>query len=207
MVRVILSISVLLVSTCALASAAAPTVRTMRVPSGGVQPQVAVDAHGAVHMIYLTGDPQAADIQYIGMPAGRGNFGEPVRVNAHPGSALAIGTIRGPHLALGRDGIVHVAWMGSAKAEPKAPGKQAPMLYTRLARDGTFEPERNVITKFVGLDGGGTVAADRDGNVSVAWHAPATPKGDESTRRVFVARSTDDGATFAPEVPLSDESL
>jgi hypothetical protein len=95
--------------------------------------------------------------------------------------------------------------MGSAKAEPKAPGKQAPMLYTRLGKDGTFEPERNLITKFVGLDGGGTVAADPNGNVYVAWHAPATRNGGEASRRVFVARSTDDGATFAAEEPVTDE--
>ena len=41
---------------------------------------------------------------------------------------------------------------GSAKSAPKAPGKQAPMLYTRSRQDGTFEPERNLITKYVGLD-------------------------------------------------------
>jgi hypothetical protein len=81
------------------------------------------------------------------------------------------------------------------------------MLYTRSREGGTFEPERNLITKYVGLDGGGTVAADDRGNVYVAWHAPAVPKGDEATRRVFVARSTDDGATFAREEPISDEPL
>jgi hypothetical protein len=97
--------------------------------------------------------------------------------------------------------------MGSAKSAPKAPGKQAPMLYARSRSDGTFEPERNLITHFVGLDGGGTVSADDTGNVYVAWHAPSTPKGDESTRRVFVARSTNDGATFSPEEAIADEAL
>jgi hypothetical protein len=82
------------------------------------------------------------------------------------------------------------------------------MLYTRrLPNSDRFEPERNVVTKFVGLDGGGSVAADDAGNVYVAWHAPATPKGDESTRRVFVARSTDGGTTFAAEGPVTDASL
>jgi hypothetical protein len=188
--------------------AAPPGVRTMRVPNNGVQPQVAVDRNGTIHLIYLTGDARASDINYVHAQVGRTiTFGAPVRVNRHEGSALAIGTIRGPHLAVGRNGIVHVAWMGSAKAEPKAPGKQAPMLYTRLRPDGTFEPERNVVTKYVGLDGGGTIAADESGNVYLAWHAPATPKGGEASRRVFVARSTDDGATFAPEEPVSDDSL
>jgi hypothetical protein len=50
------------------------------------------------------------------------------------------------------------------------------------------------------LDGGGTVAADEKGRVVVAWHA--LPEGEtpgESHRRMLVARSSDDGATFTPE--------
>ena len=71
-----------------------------------------------------------------------------------------------------KNGRPHVAWMGSKLAEPRAPGKEAPMLYTRLNDDGTaFEPQRNVIQHAVGLDGGGSVAADAAGNVHVAWHA------------------------------------
>jgi hypothetical protein len=190
------------------AFAAPPDVVTLRVPHHGLQPEVAIGHDGAFHFIYLTGDAQAADINYVHSPAvGAFALSGPVRVNGHDGSALAIGTIRGPHLSLGRNGIVHVAWMGSSKSEPKASGKQAPMLYTRSRPDGTFEPERNLATKFVGLDGGGTVAADDRGNVYVAWHAPSVPRGDEASRRVFVARSRDDGATFAPEEPISDEPL
>jgi hypothetical protein len=75
------------------------------------------------------------------------------------------------------------------------------MLYTRLNDAGTkFEPERNVMTWAAGLDGGGSVAADSGGNVYVAWHA--SPSGNEKGevgRAVFVARSTDDGATFQRE--------
>lgn len=192
------------------ASAAPPEVRTLRVPDNGTQPQLALDRDGTFHLIYLTGDPNASNINYVRTQiADVVSFADhaPVRVNAHPGSALAIGTIRGPHLSVGRNGIVHVAWMGSAKSEPKAPGKQAPMLYTRSRPDGSFEPERNLITKHVGLDGGGTVAADDQGNVYVAWHAPGVAKGAEASRRVFVARSTDDGATFAPEEPIIDKLL
>ena len=188
---------------------AQPDVRTVRVPHDGVQPRLAVGSDGVVHLIYLTGDAQSSDVNYVRATGGGGGltFGEPLRVNTYPGSALAVGTIRGPHLALGKNGRVHVAWMGSAKAQPKAPGKQAPMLYTRLGDDGRFEPERNLVTKFAGLDGGGTVAADPKGNVYVAWHAPGVPRGHESTRRVFIARSSDDGATFAPEQPVTDEGV
>jgi hypothetical protein len=111
-------------------------------------------------------------------------------------------------MALGRDGVVHIAWMGSETAEPRKPHQGAPMLYTRLKEGGAFEPERNLVTTWPGLDGGGTVAADDAGNVYVAWHAPNKLNGPEWSRRVWVARSRDDGATFSAEVPLdSDEGL
>src|SRR5262249_21193740 len=79
--------------------------------------------------------------------------------------------------------------------------KEAPMWYTRLNDTGTaFEPERNVITSAGGLDGGGSVAADRTGNVVVVWHSakPGDTNG-ESGRAVIVAEPNNDGRTFAPE--------
>jgi hypothetical protein len=186
---------------------AQPQVRVLRVADHGVQPEVAIDSKSIVHLIYLTGNPQASDIIYATAPADTISFGRPIRVNTHPGSAIATGTIRGPHLSIDPDGRPHIAWMGSSKAQPKASGKQAPMLYTRLGGDGHFEPERNLATKFTGLDGGGTVAAGPFGNIYVAWHAPGVAKGDESTRRVFVARSRDGGKTFDPEQPVDVEGL
>jgi hypothetical protein len=177
-----------------------PIVRTMRVPDGGIQPQV-VARGDVVHLLYVTGDPKAADVRYARSIDGGRSFGESIRVNSEPGSAIAIGTVRGPRLAVGKNGRVHVAWMGSSRAAPKGPGNAVPMLYARMTDAGeTFEPQRNVIAEHAGLDGGGTVAADRDGNVYVVWHAPAKPGDhDEQGRVVWVARSTDDGKTFAAE--------
>jgi hypothetical protein len=55
------------------------------------------------------------------------------------------------------------------------------------------------------LDGGGTVAADNQGNVYVSWHGRTEDAGPgESGRRMWVARSKDDGATFGPEEPAWD---
>jgi hypothetical protein len=53
-----------------------------------------------------------------------------------------------------------------------------------------------------GLDGGGSVTADAEGNVYVAWHAPADHTKDEGEigRHVWIARSNDGGKTFAAEV-------
>jgi hypothetical protein len=178
---------------------AAPTV--MRTPDGGLQPQALIDSKGVLHLIYLKGDPSACDIFYVRQEAGERKFSEPIRVNSQPNSAIAVGTIRGAQLALGKNDRVHVAWNGSGKATPQAYNKSAPMCYTRLDDSGkAFEPQRSVMQQTWGLDGGGSVAADQAGNVYVVWHG-RTPRaqGGEEARQVWVARSTDEGKTFAKE--------
>jgi hypothetical protein len=171
----------------------------LRVPNHGIQPQVAVDGKGVVHLLYFKGEPAGGDLYYTTSRDGA-HFKQPLRVNSQAGSAVAIGNIRGGHLALGKGGRAHLAWNGSHKARPLAPGKGQPMLYTHLNNAGTaFEPQRNLIKSAVGLDGGGSVAADGAGNVYVFWHAPAPGKKGEDNRKVWVAVSTDDGKTFAAE--------
>jgi hypothetical protein len=178
-----------------------------RLPPGAVQPQVAVDQRGIVHLIYLTGDPARADIFYTCATDHGDTWSKPLHVNSQAGSAIALGTVRGPHLAIGRNGRVHIAWMGSSTAEPKGPQETTPMLYCRLADDGSsFEAQRNVIAGHPGLDGGASIAADEAGNVFVAWHAPQRCPGTEQDRRVWVARSIDDGKSFASEVAVSPDS-
>jgi hypothetical protein len=175
-------------------------VTLVRVPHGGIQPQTETDGKGVVHLIYFAGEPKAGDIFYARSDDGQ-RFSKPIRVNSRAGSAIAIGTIRGAHLAVGKGGRVHVAWMGADKAEPRGPSNSAPMLYARLDDEGSaFEPQRNVIQQAHGLDGGGSVAADDAGNVYVMWHAPEPGSRGEGNRCVWVARSTDEGKTFAREV-------
>lgn len=189
------------------ASAALAEVRVERLPAGGIQPQAEVADDGTAHMIYFRGEAGAGDIFYVRRAPGDAAYSEPVRVNSQAGSAIAAGTVRGPRMALGRDGRVHVAWMGSSTAEPKAPGDATPMLYSRLNDEGTaFEPQRNVIQQAVGVDGGGTVAADGQGHVYVVWHGQGEQPG-EAHRRVYVAVSEDDGQSFAHEVPASSADL
>ncbi|MBI1913302.1 MAG: exo-alpha-sialidase [Planctomycetes bacterium] len=180
-------------------------VTLLRTPERGIQPQAAVDAKGVVHLIYFRGVPGNGDIFYVRSDDWGAHFSHPLRVNSQRGSVIATGNIRGAHLAVGKNGRVHVAWMGSSKAEPKGPSQTTPMLYARLNDKGTaFEPQRNVIHAAVGLDGGGSVSADDAGNVCVAWHAPEPGDRGETNRRVWVARSTDEGKTFAREQPASE---
>jgi hypothetical protein len=75
------------------------------------------------------------------------------------------------------------------------------MLYARLNDAGdAFEPQRDMMTSTMHLDGGGSVAADGAGNVYVVWHAAPVegPKG-EPNRGVYLAKSADDGSTFTEE--------
>lgn len=181
----------------------------IRTPDGGVQPQAAVDESGVIHVVYLYGDPGAADIGYVRKEPHAANFSTPIRVNSESGSAVAVGTVRGARLALGRDGHVHVVWNGSSKAASKTPPNTFPMLYSRLTEKG-FEPERNLMQSTAGLDGGGAVAADAAGNVYVLWHGQRIVNGKsdsgEDKRRVYLAQSKDGGATFSPERPVSPAS-
>ncbi len=180
-------------------------VRAIRAPGDGIQPQAAVDSKAVIHLIYFKGDPKAGDVFYVRREPGQTEFSGPIQVNTQPRTAMAMGTIRGAQLAIGRGNRVHVVWdgMGDRASMPHDSGSPAPLFHARLNDSGTaFEPERNVITYAHGLDGGSSVAADQDGNVYVTWHAakPGNTNG-EGGRAVFVARSVDEGRTFQRETP------
>lgn len=192
---------------------ASARIRFQRVPEGGIQPQVAVDERGTLHLVYYAGDAHHGDVRYVSSRDFGATFSPFLRVNSQPGSAIAAGTIRGAQLAVGMNGRLHVAWNGSMEAEPKGPvnpdsGKPGmPMLYARSTETAGFgfEPQRNLMLRSFGLDGGGSVAADLAGNVYVAWHgiseSEARGKGleGEARRRVWLTKSQDDGRSFAAE--------
>jgi hypothetical protein len=188
----------------------AANVTTMRVPDGGIQPQVAIGTDGAVHMIFYKGDEKAGDIFYVRCGEKEKDFSKAIRVNSQKGSAIAMGTIRGAQLALGKNNRVHIVWNGGSGALKAKLGSEeiTPLLYARMNDSQTaFEPERNLITRAAGLDGGSSIAADHFGNVYAFWHAriPETKAEGEDGRAVFVARSTDEGKTFSAETQAVQE--
>jgi hypothetical protein len=198
---------------CTLAGSVAATretpVEVVRVPHGGIQPEAFVDSRGLMHVLYFAGEPRAGDLLYVRSKDYGQTFSTPVRVNSQAGSAIATGTIRGGQIAIGRGGRVHVTWNGSDTAIPRGVPNPAdgqptsPFLYARSNAEGTqFEPQRNLTTRGYFVDGGGSIAADQSGNVYAAWHAaPVDGQPGEDHRLVWIARSTDDGATFGPEQP------
>lgn len=189
-----------------LATSAPAAVTVQSTPDGGIQPQAIVDSKGTLHLLYFKGEAGGGDLFYVRRDPSTGRFSEPIRVNSQAGSAVATGTVRGGQLALGKGGRAHVVWNGSGKAEPRSQGKHtAPLLYARLRDDGTgFEAQRNLMRTTTTLDGGGTIAADQAGNVYAVWHATKLGSASgESERQVWLARSTDDGRTFAEETPVN----
>lgn len=195
-----------------------PSVSCLRVPDKGLQPRVAVGRNGTKHLVYFVGEPKAGNLIYrFQKEEPDGSWSAPLRVNSETNSAVAIGTIRGPQLALGKSDQIHVAWNGSSKATPKGIGNptvpkdsphhfSAPMLYTRLNDVGDgFEEQRNLMTHTYALDGGGSVAADRSGNVYVVWHANSKQSAGskEADRAVYVAKSYNSGKTFSEETRIN----
>lgn len=188
------------------------SVSLLQVLAGGIQPQAVVAADGCIHLLFYSGDPFKGDLYYAKADAGRTSFSKAMQVNSQRGSAIAAGTIRGGQIALGAQDQVHVVWNGSNAALPAGPrnpdsGKAGnPLLYSRLndRKDG-FEPQRNLMKESFGLDGGGSVAADKQGNVYVGWHGVAQSEAKtpglegEGRRRVWISKSTNAGASFARE--------
>jgi hypothetical protein len=161
-------------------------VRVVRIPDRALVPDVIRDAAGLLHMVY--GLDHAA--WYVRSLDDGATLSAPVKVNSEGTVETEMGE-RGPKLAVGRDGVVHVAW-----ADDWAPGVQC---YVRSARsvDGgkTFEA-RKTLSSMPGVDGV-TLTADGDGRVVAFWHVmqPPQEKIPQATW-LWLARSTDNGATF-----------
>jgi hypothetical protein len=189
-------------------ASASPThkITLLRTPHEGIQPQTVLDHNNVLHMIYFKGDAAAGDIEYVKRGPAASDFSQPIRVNSGPRSAVAIGSVRGPQLAVGRNGRAFVIWFGP-QTPAADPDSTMPVYFARLNDSGNaFEPQRNLMQYAKGGDGGISVAADTLGNVYSVWHAMGDVPG-EDHRRVYLAHSSDDGKNFAREVPVSPAVL
>ncbi len=181
------------------ATFSAPAVAVVPLADGAIQPQAVVDASDVIHVVFFSGQPAGGNLYYVKLAADGHRLSQPVRVNSIAGSALATGSVRGAQLSLGRNGFVHVAWHGSKAAGDAT--SDIPMWYARSADGVRFDAQRSLAGRSKNLDGG-SVAADRSGRVAVVWHAMGDTPG-ESHRTVYIARSSDDGATFSAEAPAT----
>lgn len=190
----------LILSVLFLGASVFAEVSSLRVPDGGISPQCVTDSTGTTHMVYYKGDPRNGDIFYTSIKKGSKDFASSVRVNSQAGSAVAMGTIRAAHLAIGKDNSVHVVWNGSQKA-------QGQLLYSRSLDGQKFTAQKDMKGSTAHMDGGGSVAANDSGNVYVVWHGNKSGTVGEENRRVFVAMSTTNGESFEAEKEASPDGL
>lgn len=196
--RVLLMLAIVgLVSASGRAESTLPAVGVVQLPAGALVPDVIMDGAGVLHMVYGLGD----DAWYVRSADNGRTFSAPVKVNTEGKVTLKMGE-RGPRLALGKSGLIHVVW-----ADQWSPGVKVYPRYSRSLDGGkTFESPR-ALASLSGIDGL-TVAADGEGNVVAFFHqvSPAQQEIPEA-HRLYLARSTDNGTTFEPQERLKIRSM
>lgn len=155
-------------------------VRVIHSPGDGAVPDAEVDANGAIHMAYVVGE----DVFYVSSTNAGKSFIAPIRVNADPGTAHPANMFRGPDVAVGKNGRVHVIWYVNAY-QRKLPQDQWGVFYSHI------DPGQTSFAKPVNLNhkpsDNYSLAADAKGNVAVIWMAG----------KLFVNRSINNGESFS----------
>jgi hypothetical protein len=169
-----------------------PSVGIVQAPDGSLVPDVVMDSENVLHMVYA----QNRNAYYLRSADNGATFSQPVRINSDSTVEFKMGE-RGPKLSVGRDGVIHAAWMDCWAPDVKT--------YVRYARslDGgkTFERDKSV-SSMSGPDGV-TMAADGAAHALVFWHVASPPQNEiPAATWLFMARSADNGATFKPNEPL-----
>jgi hypothetical protein len=160
---------------------AAPEVRVVEVPGGGGVPDAETGADGTIHLVWVKAD----DVWYAKSTDNGRSFSAPLRVNSDPGTAHPPNMFRGPDVAVGRDGMVHVIWYNNA-FQRKRPKDEWGVNYARLeAKAGAFTPTRNL--NHLPSDGF-SLGTNERGQVAVVY----------MTGKLNLLTSQDNGETFAP---------
>lgn len=167
-------------------------VRVHRLPNGAKGPSVAVRGE-AVHLAW----GQQGSIFHAESKDGGRTFGEPTRVSSEGEEAFSA-MERGPRVAVGGDGTVHVVWspprLRGARYSSRAPGAASFTASRDLLGAGGKEAE------------GLTVAASGDVVLAV-WldnRGPA-PANSPIGLPLWGSRSTDGGRTFSAPAALAHD--
>jgi len=168
------------------ACAAAPTVTVVKLPEGCLVPDAVMDAKGVLHLVFGYNH----DALYCQSPNNGVSFSKPIKLNGPEGVTTTMGE-RGPKVALGKEGAIHVCW-----ADRWSPGTHVYARYTRSLDGGkTFDPPK-AMSDIWGFDGL-TMTADTTGNVLAFWHINDERKPSEQQATwLYMTRSTDNGVTF-----------
>ena len=190
------------VATTATASETASQVHLVRTPDNGIQPQAAVDSKGVVHLIYLKGESNAEDIFYVRREPGQSDYSKPIQVNTRPHTAMAMGTIRGAQLAIGKNERVHVVWDGMGKGasedspsdyatdDPSYHATDAPPAHTLHAPDASDSHSHSAQNHDL------LIHSHPD---HLSSHSHPTHDSSNGRTRLYYTRLNDAGTTFEPE--------
>jgi hypothetical protein len=188
-------------------SHAEPNVTAVKLPYGGIRPQVAIDKAGVVHIIQANSEIRG-DLMYVKHVPGQKQFSDPVKV-LHEASGMAASF----NMTVGMDGRVHVFTRPNPRYSKKEMGAEAYdamfkskarffvlryMLHSRLNDDGSaFEDETNIVGKTIGFEGVGAIVADpNSANVYAFWPGQTEP-GPEMGRDMYMAVSEDEGKNWS----------
>lgn len=166
----------------------ADLVRVIRTPNNGQVPDAETDKNGVIHIAYVSN----LDAFYVSSTNDGTTFTTALRINSEPGSVHPPNMFRGPDLAIGKTGRVHVAWYVNAY-QRKLPEHNWGVHYSHLdAGQTAFVKALNLNQK---PSDNYSLAADDNGNVAVIW----------MKEKIFVNTSTNNGQTFffAQNIPIS----
>ena len=145
-------------------SAFTPPLNVSNNPGDSDKPQLAVDANGVVHMVWMDDTPGKLDIYY----AWRGNDGvwsSPFNVSHNPGHSYP------PQLALDGKGGVHAVWVDDSP-------KNLEIYYAWRGSNGTAWSGPVNLSNNPSWSEHVQLAAEQDGTVHVVWSDEAPGQND-----------------------------
>jgi hypothetical protein len=153
----------------------------VRVPQNGLCPDVAASGD---HLQIAYGRDGGA--YYADSTNGGKTFSRPIRINNSSTSAI-IGHERGPRLALGSNGSIHVVWMGARNNQ---------VFYARSLDGGLrFTDPQDLAGGGQPVDGP-SIAANQKGQVDAVWLGGGPGPESPLSKMVELAYSADNGAAF-----------
>jgi hypothetical protein len=166
---------------------APPAVQVVKAPVGCFVPDVMIDRKGILHMVYALNQ----NAYYVRSNDCGGKWTRPIQVNSAGSVEFKMGE-RGPKLAVGKDGMIHVVWI-----DCWAPDVKTFVRYARSQNQGESFERMKTLSSTSGNDGV-TMTADGAGHVAAFWHVANPPQAEVPQGTwLHMARSTDNGNTFA----------
>lgn len=162
-------------------------VRVVATPEGGEVPDAEVDSAGNLHVAFVSGQ----DAYYIKSSDKGQTFTTPIRINSEAETVHPSNSYRGPDLAVGKNGRVHVIWYVNAY-QRKLPQSEWGVFYSHIDPGAkAFAPARNLNHK---PSDNYSLAANDKGEVAVVWMAG----------KLFLTSSKDNGESFSTTETISN---